>query len=151
MAPQDGILWYGWFEVGEDVVEWSERLMWLLVISYKGLIVVESTWWGIRLSLVVDTPAYLCILDRASVIWLSFLAVCSMVQSKVMGKSCHLLSFWLSSVRCIKVSRSLWSIMITNLCPLYCASTKYRLSIIAYNSFWKVWYLSCTRLNFQTR
>ena len=43
MAPCGGMLWYGWPEVGEDVVEGSERLIWLLVIACKGLMVVEST------------------------------------------------------------------------------------------------------------
>ena len=77
--------------------------MWLLVISCKGLIVVESTLLGIRSSSVVDTPVYLCILDVESAIWLSFPAVYSKVQSKVMRKSCYLLSFWLSGVRCMNV------------------------------------------------
>ena len=133
------------------MVEWSERLMWLLVISCKGLIVVESTLWGIRSSSVVDTPKYLCILERVSAIWLSFPAVHSMVQSKVMRKSCYLLSFWLSGVRCMKVNRGLWSVCITNWCPLNWVPTKYWLSIIANNYFWKVGYVSCTGLNFRLR
>ena len=39
----------GWYmgpwlvEVGEEVVEWFERLLWLLVILSKGPIVAEST------------------------------------------------------------------------------------------------------------
>ena len=94
---------------------------------------------------------YLCILEIAFAMWLSFPAVCSMVQSKVMRQSCYLLSFWLSGIRCIKVSKDLWSVRITNLCPLNWASKKCRLSIIANNSFWKVGYLSCVGLNFRLR
>ena len=123
--------------------------MWLLVISCKGLMIVESMLWGIRSSSVVDMPRYLCILDRVSAIWLSFPVVCSIMQSKVMRKSCNLLSFWLSGVRCMKVSRGLCSIRITHLCPLNWASKKCGLSIIANNSFWKVGYLSCAALNFR--
>ena len=121
--------------------------MWLVVISCKGLIVVEWTLWGIRSSSLVDMPGYLYILERASAIWLSFPAVCSMVQWKVMRKSCHLLSFWLSSVCCMIVSRGLWSVRITKLSPLNWASKKCRLSIIANNSFGKVGYLNCAGLN----
>ena len=94
-------------------------------------------------------PRYLCILERVSGIWLSFPAVCSMVQSKVMRKSCHLLSFWLSSVRCMKVTRGVWSVRITKLSPFNWASKKCRLSIIANNSFLKVGYLNCIGLNWQ--
>ena len=94
-------------------------------------------------------PVYLCILNSASAIGLSFLAVCSMVQSEVMRKSCHLLSFWLPSVRCMKVSRSLWSVRITHWCPLNSASKKCRLSVIPNNSYSKVAYLGCAGLNFQ--
>ena len=43
MALPGGISRYSWFELREDEVGWSERLIWLLLISYEGLIVVEST------------------------------------------------------------------------------------------------------------
>ena len=111
--------------------------------------VVESTLWGIRSSLVVEMAGYLCTLDRASAIWLSFPAVCSMLQLKVMRKSCHLLSFWLSGVRYMKVSRGWWAVRISNWCPLNWASKTCRLSIIANNSFWKVGYPSCAGWNFR--
>ena len=94
-------------------------------------------------------PGSLCILERESAISFSFPAVCSMVQSKVMRKSCHLLSFWVSVVHCIKVSRGLYSVRITKLSPFNWASKKCRLSIIANNYFWKVVYFNCTALNFQ--
>lgn len=41
MAVQDRMLWNILFEFGEHVVEWPERLRWLLVISYKRQMVVE--------------------------------------------------------------------------------------------------------------
>ena len=66
-----------------------------------------------------------------------------------MRKSCHLLSFWLSGVLCMKVSRGLWSVRITKLYPLNSALKKCRLSIIANNSVWKVGYLNCAGLNFR--
>ena len=122
--------------------------MWLLVISCKGLTFVVWTLWEIRSCLVVDACRYLCILERVSVISLSFPAVCSIVQSTVIKKSCHLLSFGLPGVCCIKVSRGLWSLRSINLCSLNGAFKTYRLLIIANNSVWKVGYLSCAGLYF---
>ena len=113
----------------------------------KDRIVVESTLWRIQSLLVVDAVEYWYIVEIASVMCLSFVVVCSIVQLNVIHKLCHLLRFCWSRVPCIKVSRALWSIRITNLFSLSWASKKSRLSIIANNSFWIVGYLICTGLN----
>ena len=102
-----------------------------------------------RSSSAMNLPDYLYMLESKFAICLSFPAVCLMIQSKIMRKSCYLLSLWLSGIHCMKVSKDLWSVKITNLCPLNLASKKCRLSIIANNYFWKVVYFNCTALNFQ--
>ena len=47
----------------------------------------------------VDTLRYLFIVKSMSAMWLSFPAVCLMLGSKVISKSCHFLSSWLSGIR----------------------------------------------------
>ena len=89
------------------MLELSERLILLLVISYIGLMVVELMLLGIKWSLVGDMTRYLYIMERVSAIWLSCPTVCSMVQLKVIRKSCYLASFCLPGVHCMKLSRGL--------------------------------------------
>ena len=148
-ASRGSILLYGWFEVGKKMAKCCEKMMWFLLISCKCLMVVESILWEIRSPDVVDIPKYLCILERVSMMWLSFPTVFSMVESKVMTKSCYLLSFWLGDVCRMKVSRGSGFVRKTNLYVFNWALKNCRLLIIANSAFWRLDYVSCAGSNFQ--